>query len=110
MLQPYPYSSLMGAFLVFWLTGIVYFVFDSDSELNQKRLKTLEYVRLNKRAQELEVENHKLRRDLLNFDARVEAKKPQVEDSSAPSREYEESRRTVKRDVDEMWWYVQGDT
>ena len=105
MHQPYPYSSLMGAFLVFWLTGIVYFVFDSEpSEKNN--LRKSEYIKMNKRAQELEVENQNLRRDLLNFDAQVEAKKPQVEDSSGPSREYEESRRTVKRDVDEMWWYV----
>ena len=95
----------MAVFLSFWLMGIIYFVSDSESSEKtslQMKLKTLEYIRLDKSAQMLEVENEKLRRGLLNL--QVDMKNPQFEDSSCPSREYEESRRTFKRDVNEMWW------
>jgi glycoprotein 6-alpha-L-fucosyltransferase len=120
----------MIAFLVLWLFAVGYFLstFMGRSTERESVLKNqLESAKTE--VQRLEREND----DLRNLLAEVQGKKngdqlknnvprrtPDVEHSSdlshqtfsrfvnGPTKEYEMCRRTIQRDLNEMWWFVRG--
>ena len=123
MSRGYRWNRLMAVFLFLWLIGVIYFVSTLMNKTSEKETALQRQVDKEKQeVRRLEQENDGLRNLVVEMQEKLRRLDDRNEEPSAggdindavsrlvngPSKEYEVCRRTIRRDVNEMWWFVRG--
>ena len=93
--------------LIIWLIGIIYFVTTWKSQPSEtKIILQIQYDEMIKYIQRLEEEKEHLKLLKKQDDNRLKKNLTITKTLKEPSKEYEVSRRTIKRDVSDMWLFL----